>query len=56
MIFLVVTAALMLSVLGLFNGRLQRTQFSQAVQALDNRIKSVANETSTGTYPSSPAF
>lgn len=56
MIFLVITAALLLSVVGLFSGQIQNAEFAQSVQALDNKIKSVANEASTGTYPDSPSF
>jgi type II secretory pathway pseudopilin PulG len=56
MIFLAVSATLLLSALSLFGSRVQRTQFSQAVQSLDSRLKTVANEASTGTYPEVPAF
>lgn len=38
------------------NGRLQRTQFTQAVQELDTRIRTVTNEVSTGNYPQLPHF
>jgi type II secretory pathway pseudopilin PulG len=54
MIFLIISGALLLSALALFNGRLQRTQFTQAVQAFDAQIKSTANEAATGTYPDFP--
>lgn len=56
MIFLAISSVLLLSAIGMFSGRIQRTQFSQSAQALDSQIKSVANESSTGTYPSTPAF
>lgn len=56
MIFLVVTGVLLTSALLLFNGRIARTQFSQAVQELDTRIKSTINEVGAGNYPTSPAF
>ena len=56
MIFLIISGALLLGALGLFNGRIQRTQFSQAVQAFDSRIKTAANEVSTGTYPDNQPF
>lgn len=56
MIFLIVSGVLVLSAIGLFSGRIQRTQFTQSVQALDARLKSIANEAATGTYPDSPAF
>jgi len=52
MIFLTVSGVLLLSALALLNGRVGHTQFSQTVQQLDSRIKSAANEASTGTYPS----
>ena len=44
------------SALALFNGRIQRTQFTQSVQSLDARIKTIANEVTTGTYPANPSF
>jgi type II secretory pathway pseudopilin PulG len=56
MIFLVVSGALLGSALALFNGRIQKTQFTQSVQALDTRIKTIANEVATGTYPAQPTF
>lgn len=56
MIFLIVTLFLLSSAFLIFNGKLQRTQFTQAVRELNTRIDTIANETSTGTYPSSPSF
>lgn len=56
MIFLIISAAMILLILPLFNGRIQRTQFAQSVQSLDNQIKNIANEVTTGTYPSTPSF
>ncbi|MDQ5972469.1 MAG: hypothetical protein QG553_628 [Patescibacteria group bacterium] len=56
MIFLVISAVLLLSAIGLFSGRIQRTQFNQSVQALATKISTVANEVTTGTYPTTPAF
>lgn len=56
MIFLIISTAMILLILPLFNGRIQRTQFAQSVQSLDNQIKNIANEVTTGTYPPSPGF
>lgn len=56
MIFLIISAALLLGALSLFNGRIQRTQFTQSVNELATRITSTANEVSTGTYPQKPNF
>ncbi len=56
MIFLVISSVLLLSAVGLFSGRIQRTQFNQSVQALATKITTAANEVTTGTYPTSPAF
>ncbi len=56
MIFLVISAALLLSALGMLDGRVARTQFVQSVQALDTKLKTIANESATGTYPSASNF
>lgn len=56
MIFLAITGALLVSALMLFNGRIARTQFTQAVQELDNKIKGTINEVSAGTYPGATPF
>jgi type II secretory pathway pseudopilin PulG len=56
MLFLVISMVLLIGALGLFNGRIARTQFSQSVQALDTKLKTIANETATGNYPSNPDF
>lgn len=55
-IFLAISSVLLLSVLQLFNGRIQGTQFSQSVQALDSKIRTTANEASTGTFGGSQPF
>lgn len=55
-IFLTISSVLLLSVLTLFNGRIQSSQFSQAVRSLDATIKSTANEASTGTFAESQDF
>lgn len=55
-IFLTISSVLLLSVLQLFNGRIQGTQFSQSVQALDSKIRTTANEASTGTFAGSQPF
>lgn len=55
-IFLTISSVLLLSVLQLFNGRIQGTQFSQSVQALDSKIRTTANEASTGTFGGSQPF
>ncbi len=56
MIFLAVTGILVSSALVLFNGRIARAQFTQAVQELDSRIKTAINEVSAGTYPTQPSY
>lgn len=55
-IFLAISSVLLISVIGLLNGRVQGAQFTQAVQSLDTKIRTTANETATGTYPSTPSF
>ncbi|MEI7683131.1 MAG: hypothetical protein WCJ24_02410 [Candidatus Saccharibacteria bacterium] len=56
MIFLIISSVLLLSVIGMFSGRTQRTQFTQSVQGLATRITTTSNEVSTGTYPEIPSF
>ncbi|MEO5627686.1 MAG: prepilin-type N-terminal cleavage/methylation domain-containing protein [Candidatus Saccharimonadales bacterium] len=56
MIFLTISAVLLVSAIGLLGGRISGTQFNQSVQALDSKIRTVANEAATGTYPSTPDF
>jgi len=56
MIFLIISSALLLSAIGLFDPRIRSTQFSQSVQELATHIRSVSNEASTGTYPDTPGF
>ncbi len=56
MIFLVVSGVLLLSAFSLFSGRIQKNQFTQSVQTLDTHIKTIANEVTTGTYPSGQSF
>jgi len=51
MIFLVITGALLASALLVFNGRQQRTQFTQGVRELDAQIRTIINETASGYYP-----
>ena len=56
MIFLIITSALMVSAALLFNGKISRSQFSQAVQVLDSTINTTVNQVSTGQYPSDANF
>lgn len=56
MIFLAITGVLLASALLLFNGRIARTQFTQGVHELDNKIKGVVTEVAAGTYPGTQPF
>ncbi len=56
MIFLVVTAALFVSALGVFNGAQARTQFIQSLREIDSTIKTTINETESGYYPNTKDF
>lgn len=56
LIFLTVTGVLLMSALLMFNGRIGRTRFSQAVQSFDTQLKTTINEVSSGNYPATPAF
>lgn len=51
MIFLVITGVLLASALLMFNGRIARTAFTQAVYELDSQIKGTIGEVAAGTYP-----
>jgi len=51
MIFLIITGVLLTSALLVFNGRQQRSQFTQGVREVDARIRTIINETSSGYYP-----
>lgn len=51
MIFLVITGVLLVSGLAVFNGRQQRTQFTQGVRELDAQLRTIINETASGFYP-----
>jgi len=53
MIFLIITAALLASALLVFQGREERTQFSQGVREIEAQIRTVINETASGHYPNS---
>lgn len=52
-VFLSVSVALVASALALFSTRIPRTQFSQAVNELDIKLKSVGNDVLNGFYPNS---
>jgi type II secretory pathway pseudopilin PulG len=56
MIFLIVTGALMVSAVLLFNGKISRSQFTVAVRQFGSTINNTINEVSTGTYNGTPAF
>ncbi len=56
MIFLVVTAALLISALGLVSNQQAKTHFTQGVQELDAQIHATINETASGFYPNQSNF
>lgn len=56
MIFLVISSALLIGAIGLFGGKIQRTEFTQSVQNLATQLQTTANEVSTGTYDTSKPF
>ena len=51
LIFLAVSSALLVSALSLVNGAQRRTEFSQAINDLDQQINSVINDVANGYYP-----
>jgi type II secretory pathway pseudopilin PulG len=56
MIFLVISGALLSSATILFDGRIQRAQFTQGVQQLDAHIRSTISEVASGTYTDDNTF
>jgi type II secretory pathway pseudopilin PulG len=52
-IFLAVSIALVASAVALFSTRIPKTQFSQSLNELDIKLKSVGNDVLNGYYPSS---
>lgn len=52
MIFLVVSTALLSSVMALVNGKQERTRFTQTANAFEQDIRDILNDVSTGYYPS----
>ena len=53
LIFLAVSGAILISTLGLVNGRQEKTRFQQAVSETDQILQDIFNDVSTGFYPSS---
>lgn len=53
MFFLVISAALFASVVGVYASQNRRTQFYQSVQNFDQKIRDILNDVETGYYPSS---
>lgn len=56
MIFLVISAELLLSVTGIFTNRISNTQFTQALRGLDSKVRTIANSAATGTIPANRPF
>lgn len=51
MIFLVITGLLLISAMAVFQGRQERTRFTQGVREFDAQIRTIVNETGSGFYP-----
>jgi len=56
MIFLAVTALLFSLIVVTFSGQRGRTQFSTAARDVESRLQDIANDVSTGFYPSTGSF
>lgn len=56
MIFLLVSAALLGSVITLISGRTERTRFTQSVENMERRLQDLLNDVSTGYYPTTGNF
>ena len=56
MIFLVVTATLLISAMAVFNGRQGRTEYVQSVRETDQQILTIINEVATGYFPDQGNF
>jgi hypothetical protein len=55
-IFLAVSGALLVSTMMLFNGKDQRTRFSQGIATVEQDLQDLMNDISTGYYPSAANF
>jgi prepilin-type N-terminal cleavage/methylation domain-containing protein len=56
MVVLAVTSVMAISALAFINGRQNRTQFTMAINTLQQQIQQVINETTNGYYPQTTAF
>lgn len=56
LIFLAVSSVLLVSALALVNGAQHRTEFTQAINDLDQQINNVFNDVANGYYPNSSNF
>lgn len=52
MIFLIVSSALLTSVMAVMSGRQERIRFTQSVESFDQKMRDILNDVSTGYYPS----
>ncbi|MCA9332320.1 type II secretion system protein [Candidatus Saccharibacteria bacterium] len=55
-LFLVITIGLFAIAYGAFQGQQQRTQFTQSVRDLEQKIQDVANDVATGYFPNTQDF
>jgi type II secretory pathway pseudopilin PulG len=56
MIFLVVTATLLISAMAVFNGRQGRTEYVQSARETDQQLLTIINEVATGYFPDQGNF
>lgn len=56
MIFLLVSAALLGSVIAMISGRSERVRFTQSVENVERRLQDILNDVSTGYYPTAGGF
>ena len=56
MLFLIITATLLVSALAIFQGRHERTGFTQAIRETEARIVTMINEVGSGQFPSDGSY
>lgn len=56
MVFLVVSTALFVAAAATISGQQRKTEFTQALNDIESRVKDVANDVSTGFYPNTNNF
>lgn len=56
MMFLLISSALLGSVMTMMSGKQERTRFTQSVESFERKLNDISNDASTGYYPSAEDF